>query len=461
MTTTHPEASRNDVRTPATVAEAEDAWLVAITKGDEEQRQLMLPDCVIVHGPVGNIHERERFLGYNASMGATVDAETSEVTCRERGGRAIVTCFQKMLIRRLPDPAAVPGPGRGHPGVVLDRRGMAPRSHAAVPAATVGVTRMTRRFPRPVRGHEVRIGMPGRQPRLLDSPSPLATSEGTAACSLIEPAATTTERAATTLPWPSTMRVATDSAPSLSSSLTTTVPVERQDASWPRSSAGATIVLGVKRRSLPASTSSMNAGLLWLSSTLPTPEQCRGSWPPICDVRPTAFTADKRSMITAWSPWRTANCTCWRRAVYRSSTNGCAALRSVSARGARVPRRHSGRPIAKRLSLVRSSAPASTSSSVRRLAVACGMPVRRTRSARVSSVLLGSKANSRSQSRELTVRPGSFARGMGLSFILRGAGDSTSNVRWMDDAVLSARTLPNSCRQPVTTSPEVNGSERA
>ncbi|MFL5993652.1 MAG: hypothetical protein ACJ736_04940 [Streptomyces sp.] len=78
MTTTHPETSRNDVRAPATVAEAEDAWLVAITRGDEEQRQLMLPDCVIVHTPVGNTHERERFLGYNASMGATVEAETSE-----------------------------------------------------------------------------------------------------------------------------------------------------------------------------------------------------------------------------------------------------------------------------------------------------------------------------------------------------------------------------------------------
>jgi hypothetical protein len=104
MTTAHQGASRmNDVRTPATVAEAEAAWLVAITKGDEEQRELMLSDCVIVHGPVGNVHEREPFLSYNASMGPTVEAETSEVTCRERGGRAIVTCFQKMRIRRLPD----------------------------------------------------------------------------------------------------------------------------------------------------------------------------------------------------------------------------------------------------------------------------------------------------------------------------------------------------------------------
>ncbi|GCB46253.1 nuclear transport factor 2 family protein [Streptomyces sp. NL15-2K] len=93
----------NDVRMPATVAEAEAAWLVAITNGDEEQRDLMLPDCVIVHGPVGNVHDRERFFSYNASMGPIVEAETSEVACLERGGRAIVTCFQKMRVRRLPD----------------------------------------------------------------------------------------------------------------------------------------------------------------------------------------------------------------------------------------------------------------------------------------------------------------------------------------------------------------------
>jgi hypothetical protein len=93
----------NDILMPDTVAQAEAAWLVAITKGGEEQRELMLPDCVIVHGPVGNVHDRERFLSYNVSMGPTVEAETSEVTCRERGGRAIVTCFQKMSVRRSPD----------------------------------------------------------------------------------------------------------------------------------------------------------------------------------------------------------------------------------------------------------------------------------------------------------------------------------------------------------------------
>jgi hypothetical protein len=95
-------SSTNDVPMPDTVAQAEAAWLAAITKGDEEQRQLMLPDCMIVHGPVGNVHDRERFLRYNASMGATVEASTSAATCRERGGRTIVTCLQKMRIRRVP-----------------------------------------------------------------------------------------------------------------------------------------------------------------------------------------------------------------------------------------------------------------------------------------------------------------------------------------------------------------------
>ncbi|WP_051947838.1 nuclear transport factor 2 family protein [Streptomyces scabiei] len=88
MTTTHPWLrSPNIVRVPETVAQAEAAWLVAITKGDEEQRALMLPDCVFVHGPVGNVRGHERFLGHGASVGPTVEVETSEVACVEPGGR--------------------------------------------------------------------------------------------------------------------------------------------------------------------------------------------------------------------------------------------------------------------------------------------------------------------------------------------------------------------------------------
>ncbi|WP_416975047.1 nuclear transport factor 2 family protein [Streptomyces sp. 4F14] len=104
MTTTQSAPdSKDDVLRTDTVSHVEAAWLVAITKGDAEQRALMLPDCVIVHGPVGNVHDRESFLAHNASMGATLEAETSEVTCREQEGRAIVTCFQKMSSRRVPD----------------------------------------------------------------------------------------------------------------------------------------------------------------------------------------------------------------------------------------------------------------------------------------------------------------------------------------------------------------------
>ncbi|KUO09727.1 hypothetical protein [Streptomyces sp. DSM 15324] len=64
--TTQPASSgTDDVRGPDTLARAEAAWLVAITQGDDAQRALMLPDCVIVHGPVGDVHDRERFLAYD------------------------------------------------------------------------------------------------------------------------------------------------------------------------------------------------------------------------------------------------------------------------------------------------------------------------------------------------------------------------------------------------------------
>jgi hypothetical protein len=53
--------------------------------------------------PVGNVHDRERFLSNNASMGHTEEAGTGEVTCLQRGGWAGGTYFQETGIRRLPD----------------------------------------------------------------------------------------------------------------------------------------------------------------------------------------------------------------------------------------------------------------------------------------------------------------------------------------------------------------------
>jgi hypothetical protein len=88
---------------PATVASAEAAWLAAIAGTEDAQRQLMLPDCVVVHGPVGYVHDRETFLRYNSTMGAIIAAETGEVDVREFDGQAIVTCYQKLRVEFVPD----------------------------------------------------------------------------------------------------------------------------------------------------------------------------------------------------------------------------------------------------------------------------------------------------------------------------------------------------------------------
>jgi len=82
-----------------TIDDAEDAWLRAIQEGIDDQRELMLDDSTVVHGPVGHIHGREEFLDYNASMGAIVEAATSDVLVVEHPGMAIVACHQRMRVR--------------------------------------------------------------------------------------------------------------------------------------------------------------------------------------------------------------------------------------------------------------------------------------------------------------------------------------------------------------------------
>ncbi|MBY6685623.1 DUF4440 domain-containing protein [Rhodococcus sp. BP-149] len=82
-----------------TIDGAEEAWLRAIQEGTDDQRELMLDECTVVHGPVGHIHGREEFLEYNASMGAIVEAETSDVLVVEHPGVAIVSCHQRMRVR--------------------------------------------------------------------------------------------------------------------------------------------------------------------------------------------------------------------------------------------------------------------------------------------------------------------------------------------------------------------------
>jgi hypothetical protein len=85
--------------TPRTVDAAEQAWLRAILQGNDEQRELMLDDCSVVHGPVGYIHGREEFLDYNSTMGRVEDAGTTDVLLVEHPGVAIVSCHQRMRVR--------------------------------------------------------------------------------------------------------------------------------------------------------------------------------------------------------------------------------------------------------------------------------------------------------------------------------------------------------------------------
>ena len=62
---------------PATVEDAEAAWLAAQTLPDPEPaiRALLRPDCVIVHSAVGHIHGADDWLAYARRMGRTSQAE--------------------------------------------------------------------------------------------------------------------------------------------------------------------------------------------------------------------------------------------------------------------------------------------------------------------------------------------------------------------------------------------------
>lgn len=90
---------------PATVEEAEAAWLAAQTLPDPEQaiRALMHPDCVIVHSAVGHIHGVDDWLGYAARLGRTSQVDTFDVTVQRLGTTTVVSCLQEMRVAFVPD----------------------------------------------------------------------------------------------------------------------------------------------------------------------------------------------------------------------------------------------------------------------------------------------------------------------------------------------------------------------
>ena len=96
-------ATTSSASVPNSIGPAESAWLQAISRGNDAQRDLMLADCVLVHGPVGNIHDREEFLRYNLTMGAIASAVTTDVHVVESPGMAIVSCHQKMRVEFASD----------------------------------------------------------------------------------------------------------------------------------------------------------------------------------------------------------------------------------------------------------------------------------------------------------------------------------------------------------------------
>jgi ketosteroid isomerase-like protein len=80
------------------IEQAEAAWLVALTEGEEAMTALMLEDSHVVHGPVGKIDGRESFAHFASTRRRTVFAKAEELSITVRGNTAITTCLQEMHI---------------------------------------------------------------------------------------------------------------------------------------------------------------------------------------------------------------------------------------------------------------------------------------------------------------------------------------------------------------------------
>jgi ketosteroid isomerase-like protein len=94
MTTT----STATTATIQAIEQAEAAWLVALTEGEEAMSALMLEDSQVVHGPVGKIDDRESFARFASTRRRTVFAKAEELSITVRGNTAITTCLQEMHI---------------------------------------------------------------------------------------------------------------------------------------------------------------------------------------------------------------------------------------------------------------------------------------------------------------------------------------------------------------------------
>jgi ketosteroid isomerase-like protein len=84
--------------TTKAIEAAEEAWLRALTEGEEAMRALMLDNSHVVHGPVGKIDDRDNFAKFASTRRRTVYAKAEELGITVRGNTAITTCLQEMHI---------------------------------------------------------------------------------------------------------------------------------------------------------------------------------------------------------------------------------------------------------------------------------------------------------------------------------------------------------------------------
>ncbi|WP_432181548.1 DUF4440 domain-containing protein [Streptomyces sp. NBC_00063] len=103
--TTAPRAASPAEHAPTTVEEAEAAWLAAQTLSDPERtlRELMHPDCVVVHAAVGHIHGVDDFLAYAGRLGRTDRVDVHAMNVRHFANTSVVSCLQEMRIAFVPE----------------------------------------------------------------------------------------------------------------------------------------------------------------------------------------------------------------------------------------------------------------------------------------------------------------------------------------------------------------------
>ena len=88
---------------PTTIDEAESAWLAAVATSVDAMRDLLHPDFVAVHSPIGRIQPAEEFLRDAADRPLAGDIRVLESTVRVFPDTVIVSGIQQSSLAYVPD----------------------------------------------------------------------------------------------------------------------------------------------------------------------------------------------------------------------------------------------------------------------------------------------------------------------------------------------------------------------